>query len=260
MSSLKIVSYNVNGIRSALSKGLSNWIEENDYDIILFQEIKADLASIPTEIFEHLGYQNTWFPAQKKGYSGVGAIYKLQPEQVIHGMNIEEYDNEGRLLRLDFGNFTIINSYFPSGSSGDIRQDVKMKYLDSFYDYIQDLRHTRPNILVSGDYNICHHSIDIHDPKGNKNSSGFLPEERAWMSKYFAHGFIDTFRYFNQEPDHYSWWSYRAGARSKNKGWRIDYHAVTEPIKDYLKSADIFPMVVHSDHCPIYVEIDKAIV
>lgn len=260
MSSLKIISYNVNGIRSALSKGLSQWIEQNDFDIILFQEIKADLSSIPTEIFEHLGYQHAWFPAQKKGYSGVGAIYKKTPDKVILGMGVDEFDAEGRLIRLDFGNFTIINSYFPSGSSGDIRQDVKMKYLDVFYKYIQDLKNDRPNILISGDYNICHHAIDIHDPKGNKNSSGFLPEERAWMSKYFANGFIDSFRYFNQEPHHYSWWSYRAGARGKNKGWRIDYHAVTEPVKDHLISASILPEVIHSDHCPIFVEIDETII
>lgn len=260
MSNLKIISYNVNGIRSALSKGLSNWIEENDYDIILFQEIKADLSAIPYEIFEHLGYQHSWFPAQKKGYSGVGAIYKRTPDKVIHGMGVEEFDNEGRLMRLDFGHLTIINSYFPSGSSGDIRQDIKMKYLDTYYDYIQELKISRPNILISGDYNICHHEIDIHDPKGNKNSSGFLPEERAWMSKYFANGFVDSFRHFNQDPHQYSWWSYRAGSRSKNKGWRIDYHAVTEPIQPFLRAASILPDVIHSDHCPIFVEIDDSII
>lgn len=257
---MKIISYNVNGIRSALSKGLSNWIEENDYDIILFQEIKADLSAIPHEIFEHLGYQHAWFPAQKKGYSGVGAIFKKAPDKVVYGMGVEEFDLEGRLIRLDFGNFTIINSYFPSGTSGDIRQDIKMKYLATFYDYIQDLKISRPNILISGDYNICHHEIDIHDPKGNKNSSGFLPEERAWMSKYFANGFVDSFRHFNQNPHQYSWWSYRAGARGNNKGWRIDYHAVTEPVKPFLQSASILPDVVHSDHCPIFVEIDDNII
>ncbi len=259
MSSLKIISYNVNGIRSALNKGLSNWIEENNFDIILFQEIKANSEDIPVEIFEHLGYQYSFFSAQKKGYSGVGAIYRINADQVIHGMGIPEFDFEGRLMRLDFGNLTIINSYFPSGTTGDIRQDVKMKYLDAFYDYIQNLKIDRPNILISGDYNICHHSIDIHDPKGNKNSSGFLPEERAWMSKYFANGFVDTFRHFNQDPHHYSWWSYRAGARSRNKGWRIDYHAVTEAVEPYLISASILPDIIHSDHCPIFVEIDEKV-
>ena len=252
---MKIVSYNVNGIRSALSKGLGQWIAETQFDLYLFQEIKADLSAIPTEIFDELGYGHAWFPAQKKGYSGVGALFKKTPDTIIKGMGIEEYDREGRLIRLDFGDLTVINSYFPSGSSGDERQEVKMRYLDDFYQYIQDLRESRPNIIVSGDYNICHHAIDIHDPVGNKNSSGFLPDERAWMSKYFANGFVDTFRHFNQDPDHYSWWSFRAGARSRNKGWRIDYHAATEPLVPQLAHAAIFPDVVHSDHCPIYVEL-----
>jgi exodeoxyribonuclease-3 len=259
MSTFSIISYNVNGIRSALSKGLRKWIAETQHDLYLFQEIKADLVSIPVELFEELGYQHAWFPAEKKGYSGVGALYKNAPDQVVSGMGMEEYDREGRLIRLDFGPLTIINSYFPSGSSGEDRQAVKMRYLDDFYAYIQDLRQERPNIIVSGDYNICHHAIDIHDPVGNKQSSGFLPEERAWMSKYFANGFTDTFRHFNTEPNWYSWWSFRAGSRGKNKGWRIDYHAATDPLVPYLKSAAILPDVVHSDHCPILVELDKSI-
>lgn len=252
---MKIISYNVNGIRSALSKGLDKWIAETQFDIYLFQEIKADRSAIPTEIFDELGYGHSWFPAEKKGYSGVGALYKQVPDQVVEGMGIPDYDREGRVIRLDFGDLTIVNSYFPSGSSGDDRQAVKMRYLDDFYEYIQDLRAQRPNLIVSGDYNICHHAIDIHDPVSNKNSSGFLPEERAWMSKYFANGFIDTFRYFNQEPHQYSWWSFRAGSRSRNKGWRIDYHAATEPLAPILTSAAILPDVVHSDHCPILVEL-----
>jgi exodeoxyribonuclease-3 len=252
---MKIISYNVNGIRSALSKGLDQWIADTKFDIYLFQEIKADRSAIPTEIFDDLGYGHAWFPAEKKGYSGVGALFKQEPDQVIEGMGMPDYDREGRVIRLDFGDLTIINSYFPSGSSGDDRQAVKMRYLDDFYEYIQELRANRPKLIVSGDYNICHHAIDIHDPVGNKNSSGFLPEERAWMSKYFANGFVDTFRHFNQDPHHYSWWSFRAGSRSRNKGWRIDYHATTEPLVPHLKSAAILPDVVHSDHCPILVEL-----
>ena len=259
MSNLKIISYNVNGIRAALKKGLDEWLNQHKFDIILFQEIKADLASIPQEIFDSLGYQSVWYPAEKKGYSGVGALFKQQPEQVLKGIGVDEFDREGRLLRLDFGSFTIINSYFPSGSSGDIRQEVKMRYFDCFYDYIQNLRKSRPYLLISGDYNICHQAIDIHDPIGNKNSSGFLPEERAWMDKYFSNGFIDTFRYFHPDPNHYSWWSYRAQARSKNKGWRIDYHAVSESVKPFLREASILPEAMHSDHCPIYVEIDNQV-
>lgn len=256
MAALKIISYNINGLRAAITKGLADWIREGNYDIVLFQEIKVDYDNLPSFVFDELGYQHAWFPAEKKGYSGVGALFKKAPDQVVKGMGIPEYDAEGRLIRLDFGDLTIINSYFPSGSSGDIRQEVKMRYLEDFLAYITELKKTRPNILVSGDYNICHQAIDIHDPVGNKNSSGFLPEERAWMTKYFESGFIDTFRHLNTNPHHYSWWSYRAGARGKNKGWRIDYHAITTPLLNSLKSAAIFPEAMHSDHCPIYVELD----
>lgn len=256
MDAYKIISYNINGLRSGITKGLIDWIKENDFDLIMFQEIKVDYPNIPVELFDEIGYQYAWFPAEKKGYSGVGALFKKTPDLVVKGMGIEEYDREGRLIRLDFGDLTVINSYFPSGSSGDIRQEVKMRYLNDFYEYIHALKAERPNILVSGDYNICHQAIDIHDPKGNKNSSGFLPEERDWMTQYFDSGFVDTFRHLNKEPHHYSWWSNRAGARGNNKGWRIDYHAITEPLLPLLKSASILPDVKHSDHCPIYVELE----
>lgn len=260
MANLKIVSYNINGIRAALKKGLADWINDNNFDVILFQEIKADPSVIPYEIFDNLGYQHTWFSAQKKGYSGVGALYKKKPDNIVHGIGVEQFDQEGRLLRLDFGDLSIINSYFPSGSSGDARQSIKMEYLDVFYDYIQKLKNKREYIIASGDYNICHHAIDIHDPIRNKNSSGFLPEERAWMSKYFANGFTDSFRYFNHEPDQYSWWSYRAASRARNKGWRIDYHAISKSLEPHLKSASILSEVNHSDHCPILVEINQQII
>jgi exodeoxyribonuclease III len=254
---VEIVSYNLNGIRSAISKGLIDWIKETDYDIYLFQEIKADEDSIPKLFFEELGYHQYWFPAQKKGYSGVGAISKRPFDRVVRGMGIPSHDEEGRLLRMDLGDLTLINSYFPSGSSGELRQAVKMVYLDDFLTYISALKQERPNIIVSGDYNICHQKIDIHDPVGNKNSSGFLPEEREWMSKFFDSGFVDTLRHFNQEPHQYSWWSFRANARANNKGWRIDYHAATKPLENALRDAAIFPQARHSDHCPVYVKISE---
>ncbi len=260
MSDLKIISYNINGVRAALNKGLAEWISAHNYDIILFQEIKADASVIPYDVFDSLGYRHTWFSAEKKGYSGVAALYKTEPEQIIKGIGDSRFDSEGRLIRLDFGRLTLINSYFPSGTTGDIRQAIKMEYLDTFYEYIQQLKQERPYIIASGDYNIAHHPIDIHDPIRNKNSSGFLPEEREWMTKYFSSGFIDTFRYFNQEPNQYSWWTYRAGARAKNKGWRIDYHAASEVAEPFLKSASILSEVVHSDHCPILLEVKGEIV
>jgi exodeoxyribonuclease III len=257
MNSLEIISYNVNGIRSAISKGLIDWIKQTGYAVYLFQEIKADELSIPKELFDEIGYDQYWFPAQKKGYSGVGALVKKIPcENVVKGMNIHRYDFEGRLMRLDINDITLINSYFPSGSSGDERQQVKMDYLNDFYQYIHDLKKERSKIIVSGDYNICHQAIDIHDPVGNKNSSGFLPEERAWMTEYFNSGFIDTFRHFHPEEKHaYSWWSFRANARNNNKGWRIDYHAATRALAPQLQDAAIFMDVKHSDHCPVYLKL-----
>lgn len=257
---LNIVSYNLNGIRSAISKGLADWIKATNYELYLFQEIKADLYSIPVEYFDDLGYDYFWNPAQKKGYSGVGVLYKkgIEVKNIKQGFGIPFYDNEGRVLQFEIGDITFLNTYFPSGSSGDERQAVKMNFLDDYFNYINDLKKSNPNIIISGDYNICHNEIDIHDPKGNKNSSGFLPEEREWMSKFFNSGFVDTFRYINNDvKDQYSWWSFRAGARAKNKGWRIDYHACTTSLASQILDAKIFMDVKHSDHCPIYLKLKK---
>lgn len=256
MDTLQIISYNVNGIRSAVKKGLADWVRETNYDVYLFQEIKADEADVPRELFEDAGYTTYWFSAQKKGYSGVGVLVKRSHDNVVKGMNIPAYDYEGRLIRFDIGDITFVNTYFPSGTSGEERQSVKMQYLDAFYQYIHELKKERPGIIISGDYNICHQAIDIHDPVGNKKSSGFLPEEREWMSNYFNSGFIDTFRHLNPDARHmYSWWSMRANARNNNKGWRIDYHAASEALAPQLLDARIFMDVKHSDHCPIYLKI-----
>lgn len=256
MNTIEIISYNVNGIRSAISKGLVDWIKETNYDVYLFQETKAHEADIPKELFDEIGYTHYWFSAQKKGYSGVGILIRKEHSNVVKGMNIGRYDFEGRLIRLDIGDITIVNSYFPSGSSGEERQSVKMDYLNDFYNYIHELKKEKKKIIISGDYNICHQAIDIHDPVGNKNSSGFLPEEREWMTKYFNSGFIDTFRHFHPDKKaEYSWWSFRANARNNNKGWRIDYHAATKELEQQLEDAKIFMDVKHSDHCPIYLKI-----
>lgn len=253
---MKIITYNVNGIRAALSKGLINWLEQEDPDLICFQEIKASLDVIPRLEFEMLGYKTYWYPAQKKGYSGVGLLSKKEPDHVEYGMGIQEYDAEGRFLRADFGDLSFVSVYHPSGSSGEERQAFKMKWLDDFLDYTGKLRQNRSKLVLSGDYNICHKPIDIHDPVGNAKSSGFLPEERAWMDKFVENGYIDTFRYFNQDPRQYSWWSFRANARAKNLGWRIDYHFVTENLKDQLRYAEIMPQAMHSDHCPVKLELE----
>jgi exodeoxyribonuclease III len=255
---MRIISYNVNGIRSAIKRGFIDWIKTNPADIICLQEIKASKDDIDIELIESAGYRSYWFPAQKKGYSGVAILSRLLPGNVEYGHSNEQSDFEGRVLRADFYDITLINAYFPSGTSGEDRQSYKYTWLDEFFDYLDKLRKTRSKIIVCGDYNIAHKEIDIHDPKGNKNSSGFLPEERKWMDKFFENGWTDSFREFHTEPHRYSWWSQRfPTVRLQNKGWRIDYINVTDPLKKKLKHAEIFPEVKHSDHCPVYLELKK---
>jgi len=252
----KIISYNVNGIRAALKKGLMDWIKVVNPDIICLQEIKANQDQIPLFDFEEAGFTNYWFSAKKKGYSGVAILTREEPDQVIYGMDMPVYDDEGRLLRADFGDTTLISVYHPSGSSGEVRQAFKMQWLKDFQGYVDELKKIRQNLIISGDYNICHKPIDIHDPIGNKKSSGFLPEEREWLSAFVDSGFVDTFRTYDEGPHNYTWWSYRANARDRNLGWRIDYHMVTESLKNNMHRSIILPDAKHSDHCPILLEID----
>ena len=253
---MKIISYNVNGIRAAVKKGFLEWLASTNADVVCIQETKAQPDQLPLEELKELGYHIYSFSAKKKGYSGVSIFSKKEPDHIEYGMGIEAYDNEGRFIRADFGDLSVASVYHPSGTTGDIRQAFKMKWLDDFQNYVTDLRNTRPNLVLAGDYNICHKPIDIHDPVGNKNSSGFLPEEREWMSGFLDQGFIDSFRQFNQEPHHYTWWSYRVNARERNLGWRIDYHMVTNNMKDRLKRCVILPQAVHSDHCPVLLELN----
>jgi exodeoxyribonuclease-3 len=252
---MKIVSYNLNGIRSAMSKGLLDWMQANPQDVFCFQETKAQPDQIEHGIFEELGYHSVWHSAEKKGYSGVATYYKVVPDHVVVGCGIDKYDREGRILRTDWGDITVLNCYFPSGTTGEIRQSVKMEFLADFFAWAHELRQERPNLIVAGDWNIANHPIDIHDPKGNKNSSGFLPDERAWMDKWFENGFTDSFRHLHPEKVEYSWWSFRAGARKNNKGWRIDYASVSNSLKDRIVSAGHDNDAMHSDHCPVFLEV-----
>ena len=253
---MKIISYNVNGIRAAASKGLFQWLENESPDILCLQEIKALEDQIDLITIQSLGYNYYFHPAEKKGYSGVGILTKRKPDLVKIGMGMDVYDREGRVLRADYGDMTVICVYIPSGTMGDVRQDVKMKFLADFTLFINDLRKERPNILICGDYNICHKPIDINHPEKHLKSSGFLPEERQWFDEFIATGLIDTFRVYDQSPEKYSWWSYRSGARGKNLGWRIDYHIISESAQERLKGASIMNEIDFSDHCPIVVELD----
>jgi len=253
---MKIITYNVNGIRAALSKNWLDWLKATQADVVCLQEIKASPDQlVDLHLLEELGYQHYWYPAEKKGYSGTAIFTKITPIHVEYGCGLPDYDREGRVIRADFEHCSVLSTYFPSGSSGDDRQAFKYQFLSDFQLYINDLKNTLPNLVICGDYNICHKPIDIHNPKSNANSSGFLPEEREWMENFIQSGFVDSFRHFNEEPHHYTWWSYRAGARSKNLGWRIDYTLVSESLKVNLKRAAILPDAKHSDHCPVLVEL-----
>jgi exodeoxyribonuclease III len=256
MSSIRIISYNVNGIRAAINKGFMDWLKTNPADVVCVQETKAQKDNVDHEQFTRLGYDNFWFSAQKKGYSGVAVFSKIKPDQIAYGTGHQVSDDEGRVIQLDFGEVRVINAYFPSGTSGDERQQFKYMWLKEFMKYLEKLKSKHPKLVLCGDYNIAHKEIDIHDPKGNKNSSGFLPEERAWMDEFFAHGWLDGFRLLHPEPNRYSWWSQRfPSVRLQNKGWRIDYINVTENLKKNILGADIYPDVKQSDHCPVYLEL-----
>ena len=252
---MKIISYNVNGIRAAMKKGFIDWLIHEQADIICIQEIKAMQEQIDIDALEKIGYKyNYWFSAEKKGYSGVGIISKQKPNGVFYGTGISEMDFEGRNIRVDFDQFSVMSLYLPSGTNLD-RLEFKLSYMDKFYEYVSNLKKTNPNLIIAGDFNICHKSIDIHDPIRNKNVSGFLPVERDWLSKFIKLGFIDSFRFFDKNPNKYSWWTYRANARANNKGWRIDYIMVSQSLENKIKNASILSEIVHSDHCPILVEI-----
>jgi exodeoxyribonuclease-3 len=203
-----------------------------------------------------LGYHGYIHSAEKKGYSGVAIFSKQVPDKVEVGMNHSKYDMEGRVIRADFGDFTVVNVYFPSGTTGELRQGVKMAFLTDFHAWLNELRKERPNLIISGDYNICRLWIDIHNPAFQQTTSGFLPEERKWFDCFVNDGYSDSFRIINSDPHQYSWWSYRAGARANNKGWRIDYHMVTREMEDKVLDARILPDAIHSDHCPVLVDIN----
>lgn len=252
---MKIISYNVNGIRAAIAKDFLVWLQASNPDIILLQEIKATADQIPQDLITEAGYPyQYYFSATKKGYSGVAILSKTKPNNVTYGTGIEHMDFEGRNIRADFDQFSVMSLYLPSGTNID-RLEHKFTFMADFQQYIDQLKTQFPNLIIGGDYNICHQPIDIHDPIRNKNVSGFLPQERNWLDGFIQSGFIDTFRHFNQNPHQYSWWSYRAGARQNNKGWRIDYLLATKSIEKMLIRAQILSDAKHSDHCPVLVEL-----
>lgn len=253
---LRIITYNVNGIRAAIRKGFIDWLLTNPADVICLQEIKAADQDIDKTLIEKTGYHIYTFSAEKKGYSGVAILSRILPDNIIFGNKNKQSDEEGRIIRADYGDISVISVYFPSGTSGAVRQEYKYQWLGAFFNYLKTLRRTRTKLIVCGDYNIAHREIDIHNPGSNKNASGFLPDERAWMDKLFDNGFTDSFRYLNKNPDQYTWWyQLRKSLRAENKGWRIDYISVTDNLKENIRSVAIYPEIKHSDHCPVFLSL-----
>ena len=231
------------------------WLQTVNPDVVCLQEIKALEEQLDLEAFEQAGYHHTyWYSAQKKGYSGVALLSKEEPEDITFGTGIDYMDYEGRNITGVYNGIAVMSLYMPSGTNTE-RLGTKFRYMDDFRAYIDGLKEEKPELVLCGDFNICHQAIDIHDPVRNKNVSGFLPEERDWLDRFLKSGFTDSFRHLNPNPHHYTWWSYRANARNNNKGWRIDYALVSDPLTPRLKRAVILPEARHSDHCPVLIEL-----
>lgn len=254
---MQIITLNVNGIRAASRKGLFQWLSMQTADVVCVQELKAQIPDLPQDILEPPGYHGYFHCAEKKGYSGVGIYTRHKPEKVIKGLSIEEIDQEGRYLQADFGDLTIISIYLPSGSSGDHRQASKIFFMEKFFPILASLIASGRKIILCGDWNIAHKEIDLKNWRANQKHSGFLPEERAWLTAIFNElGFVDVFREINSEPDQYTWWSNRGQALVNNVGWRIDYQIATPDIASTATKTSIYKDEQFSDHAPLTIHYD----
>ena len=254
--SVKLLSWNVNGIRAVTKKDeFWDWFESTDADIISFQEVRATEEQIPEKLIE-ADYHTCFNQAEKKGYSGVGTFSKTEPVNVTLGLGVEELDHEGRVLKIEYPDFILYNIYFPNSGMNAKRLDFKVDFCNALLKQLIELKNEGKNIVITGDYNIAHHPIDVYNPKNCEGKSGYLPEERAWLDELEKAGFIDTFRMFDEGENNFTWWSYRTRARERNAGWRLDYFYVNEEIKDKVKSAGILADIYGSDHCPVTLELD----
>ena len=255
--SIKLISWNVNGIRAVAKKEeFWDWFDNTDADIINFQEVRATQKDIPKRLTDVSDYESYFNEAEKKGYSGVGTYSKIEPVNVTLGLGIEELDNEGRVLKIEYDDFILYNIYFPNSGMNAKRLDFKVDFCDALLDELKELKGRGKNLVITGDYNIAHHPIDVYNPKNCEGKSGYLPEERAWLDQLEEAGFIDTFRLFDEGENNFTWWSYRTRARERNAGWRLDYFYVNEEIRDNVKSAEILDEIYGSDHCPVTLELD----
>ena len=252
---MKLISWNVNGIRACLQKGFIDYLKKEQPDVLCVQEIKAYIGDLTEEILHPAGYYSVWSPAKRRGYSGVAAFFKEKPINMGAGFGIEKYDIEGRVVWAEFENFILFNVYFPNGQKDDERLKYKLDFYKDFFSHVNKIKESGKNVIICGDYNTAHKEIDLANPKANESYSGFLPVERAWMDKIISFGYVDTFRHFNHESGQYSWWTYRFGARNRNIGWRIDYFFVNKEFLSKVKQAFIQKDILGSDHCPVGIEI-----
>ncbi len=254
---MDIISFNVNGLRAIVKKGFKEWFEVRKPDVLCLQEIKANQSQIELNKFISLeDYDVFWNSAERKGYSGVLTLSKINPQDISYGIGLEKFDNEGRLIRLKYPNFTLFNVYFPNGKSGEERLQFKLDYYDAFLELCESLRDRGEELIITGDFNTAHREIDLANPRENEKYSGFLPVEREWLDKLLKKGYIDTYRHFYPDKaESYTWWTYRFNARNKNIGWRIDYFFVTEGLIDRVEKSEILSDVYGSDHAPILLRI-----
>ena len=255
--SIKLVSWNVNGIRAVSKKEeFWDWFDNADADIINFQEVRATQDKIPEKLADVDGFHQSFNEAEKKGYSGVGTYSKIEPLEVVKGIGVEELDSEGRVLRIKYPDFYLYNIYFPNSGMNAKRLDFKVDFCNALLEQLVELKNNGENVVITGDYNIAHHPIDVYNPKNCEGKSGYLPEERAWLDELEKAGFVDTFRIFDEGENNFTWWSYRTKARDRNAGWRLDYFYVNEEIRDNVKSAEILSDIYGSDHCPVTLELE----
>ncbi len=253
---MRLISWNVNGVRAVIRNGFMDWFEKENIDIICLQEVKANYSQVEKQLENVKDFNIDWNDAERPGYSGVATFSKVKPLNVRNGFGISEFDSEGRIILQEYDNFYLYNIYFPNGKKNEERLDYKMRFYDAYLDHVEQIRKKGKAVITCGDFNTAHKEIDLKNPKANADQSGFLPIEREWMDKLIAQGYVDTFRMINQEPDQYTWWTYRFNARKKNVGWRIDYFFIDREHAGMVKDAFILPQVMGSDHCPLGIEIE----
>ena len=254
---MKIITYNVNGIRSAIKKGLFDWLEDHDYDVICLQETKAHSGNVPVLLLNSIGYHHCWHSAKRKGYSGVATFSKMKPRHVELGMGLDKYDVEGRVIRTDFENMTIINVYIPNGSASQTRHNFKLEFLEDFTQWVKEIRREKAQVIVAGDFNIARSPLDIPQHLANTGASGFHPNERQWFQQWLEDGFIDSFRDQNPNGQSFTWWPPNNPTRTDRDAWRIDYQLISEPLQTSIRNASHLKNIFHSDHCPVLLEIDN---